>query len=152
MDSTENCKNKSILLIEDNKDDQYFFTKAIHDIESASLYHVANNGQEAICKLKSADRLPDIIFTDINMPLMDGIECLSQIKKMPAVKHIPLVVLSTDTSRINTLEQMGVRVFIEKPSDLSILKKLIEHVLGMDFSINRDLPKPDLKTIFSYPT
>eukprot|EP01035_Chromulina_nebulosa_P054372 gene54372-74484_t len=72
-------QSKSILLVEDDKDDQEFFIEAIKDIENVTLYFVANNGKEALDKLRNSKVLPDLIFTDINMPVMNGIECLTAI-------------------------------------------------------------------------
>jgi CheY-like chemotaxis protein len=126
-------KSTQILLIEDNKHDQYFFVQALKEIESASLFHVANNGKEALHKLASSDTLPDLIFTDINMPVMDGIEYLSETVKMPLIMDIPVAVLSSDTTKMETLRDLGVRVFIEKPEDCNVLQKLVEYVLDMSF-------------------
>ena len=142
--------SKSILLIEDNKHDQYFFSQAVKEIESASLYHVANNGRDALDKLQSSVDLPDFIFTDINMPVMDGVQCLTEIIKDPKIKDIPLVVLSTDTSRIGLLNEMGVKVFIEKPADFNDLTKLIKYVLSMQFMTTRSTRNTKLKTILSH--
>jgi CheY-like chemotaxis protein len=128
-----------ILLIEDNKHDQYFFSQAILQIPSATLYHIANNGKEALDKLRSSDPLPDLIFTDIHMPIMGGIECLSEIKTIPYLCDIPVIVLSSDTSKIEILTQMGVKVFIEKPSDYILLQKLLEETLKMNFETDKDI-------------
>jgi CheY-like chemotaxis protein len=125
----------SILLIEDDKHDQYFFSQAILEIASVKLWQVANNGREALDILRSADHLPDLIFTDIHMPVMDGVECVSEIKKLPNICDIPVVVLSSDTSKIEILTKMGVKVFIEKPGDYILLQRLLAHVLAMDFEI-----------------
>jgi len=122
-----------ILLVEDNKHDQYFFTHAIREIEHATLYHIANNGQEALNKLADPGILPDLIFTDINMPVMDGIECLSQILKNPEIKHIPVIVLSGDKKQIPIVRALGAKAFIEKPSDYSMLRKQIEHIISIYF-------------------
>lgn len=124
---------KSILLIEDDEDDQYFFTQVILQIGSYTLYHIAGNGREALNKLRLSPTLPDFIFTDVNMPLMDGIECLMEIAKIPVVQDIPVIVLSSDISHMDKLTQLGVRAFIKKPSDCNILKKLVEGALTMNF-------------------
>lgn len=122
-----------ILLIEDDRHDQYFFSQAILEIASAELWQIANNGREALDILRAADPLPDLIFTDIHMPIMDGVECVSEIKSMPYICDIPVVVLSSDTSKIEILTKMGVKIFIEKPGDYILLQRLLAHVLAMDF-------------------
>ena len=125
--------SKRILLIEDNKHDQFFFKQALNEIDSATLFFVANNGKEALDKLSSSDVLPDLIFTDIHMPVMDGIEYLSETVKLPLIKDIPVVVLSSDPTRMEAIRDLGVRVFIEKPANCDILQKLLEYVLTMQF-------------------
>jgi CheY-like chemotaxis protein len=125
--------SKTILLIEDDKDDQEFFIEAISGIKNVVLYFVANNGKEAITKLNNTAILPDIIFSDINMPLMDGIECLSQIRKNPHTKNIPVVILTTDTRRELVLK-MGAKAFIKKPSACKILSGLIDQVINPGFT------------------
>ena len=127
---------KSILLIEDNKHDQYFFIQAINEIPNATLYGIAINGREALDKLRESDSLPDIIFSDINMPVMDGVECLAEMNKIPRIKDIPFVILSGDTSKVELLSQMGAKVFIEKPANCELLQRLIEKVIEMDLVSN----------------
>ena len=124
---------KQILLIEDNKHDQFFFIQALKEIESATLFHVANNGKEALEILTTNLTLPDIIFTDIHMPVMDGIKYLSETVNMPLIRDIPVVVLSSDPSQMETLRDLGARAFIEKPTNCDILHKLLEYVLTMGF-------------------
>jgi CheY-like chemotaxis protein len=120
---------KSILLIEDDEDDQGFFIEAISGIKHTWLYDIANNGKEAIDKLKKSIVLPDIIFTDVNMPLMNGFECFSELIKNPRTKHIPVVFLSTDTSQKELAYQLGARGFIHKPSDTFTLSKQLSQII-----------------------
>jgi CheY-like chemotaxis protein len=90
--------SKSILLIEDDKDDQEFFMEAMRANENATVCRVVNNGREALEFLRTASVMPDLIFSDINMPEMDGIECLAAIQNNPFTKNIPVVMLSTSTA------------------------------------------------------
>lgn len=124
---------KSILLIEDNQHEQFFFIQALIEIGTATLFHVANNGREALDKLTSSHSLPDLVVTDIHMPVMDGIQYLTQAMNIPVIKDIPVVVLSNDTSQIESVSQLGARAFIEKPVDFISLKRLIIYILEMGF-------------------
>ncbi len=128
--------NKKILLIEDDHNDRFFFMNALSKIENTTLYDTAQNGQEALDKLESALILPDIIFTDINMPLMDGIECLTEITNRPQLKHIPVVVLSSDTDKIDVVRNLGAKAFIKKPMDNERLREQLEQVIHSDFIVN----------------
>ena len=132
-------KSPRILLIEDNIHDQYFFSQTILQIDPAIVCQMAHNGKDAIEMLRSLDPLPDIIFIDIHMPMMDGVECLTEIKKLSQVCDIPVIILSSDISKNETLTQMGVKVFIEKPSDYILLQKLLEHVLNMNFETGENV-------------
>ncbi len=124
---------KSVLLVEDDKDDQEFFIMAIDQIHNAILFGVANNGQEALDKLMYSITLPDLIFSDINMPMMNGIQYLSEIVKNPRTQNIPVVMLTTDTSKRELVHQLGAKAFIEKPSDSTTLRNILERVINQDF-------------------
>ncbi|MEJ0101550.1 MAG: response regulator [Bacteroidota bacterium] len=140
--------SKTILLIEDDKDDQEFFIEAINGIQNAVLYYVANNGREAITILNNAVILPDIIFSDINMPMMDGIECLSQIRKNPLTRNIPVVILTTDTRRTELVLEMGAKAFIKKPSAGKMLSGLIDQIINPDFTSDSHIQNNPYKNSF----
>jgi CheY-like chemotaxis protein len=72
-----------IFLVEDDTDDQTFFKEALDTIQDTLLLDIAENGQEALAKLRGMPIYPDIIFMDINMPVMNGIDCLREIKSTP---------------------------------------------------------------------
>lgn len=123
--------NSKILLVDDDKDDQLFFTDALNEVDPQIDCDIANNGLEAIDHLNSIPPPPSIIFLDLNMPYMSGFECLSIIKKNQNYRHIPIVVLTTSNSaddRERSLE-MGANSFITKPSDFSSLKNNIMSIL-----------------------
>ena len=105
---------KYLLLLEDDPDDQFTFTEAIKDNTDVKLIHIANNGQEALDWLKTTITLPDMIFTDINMPKMNGIEFFTEILKSSSTCNIPVVFLSSDSSAIDHIGKMGAKTFIKK--------------------------------------
>ncbi len=124
----------SILLIEDDKDDQEFFIEVLSEIENVILFSVTNNGKEALELLKISEDLPDLIITDINMPIMNGIECLIEITKTPKIKNIPVVFLSGDIKNVEVVHELGATAFIKKSFDLKRLKKHIEQLLHFDIN------------------
>ncbi|MDR6564283.1 MULTISPECIES: response regulator [unclassified Arcicella] len=127
---------KKILLIEDDKDDQRFFIEALSEILEVRLFGLANNGKEALEQLEKAEILPDLIFTDINMPIMGGIECFSEILNNPRIKNIPVVFLTNDMARIKDILQLGAKTFINKPSDERILCQKIRQAIQQELKPN----------------
>jgi putative two-component system response regulator len=92
-------------------------------------YEAARNGREALEKARSY--VPDLIFLDIMMPEMDGYEACKQIKEDPALKHIPVVMvtsLADRDSRIKGLE-LGANDFLSKPIDASELMVRTKNLL-----------------------
>ena len=130
---------KSILLIEDDIDDRDFFLEALSEIENASLYHVACNGKEALEQLQQSSILPDIIFSDINMPVMNGIECLSEIKMNPRTKNIPVFILSSSVDDAALVHNLGAKAFIVKPNSFRMLQQQIQKIINEDFTVATNL-------------
>jgi CheY-like chemotaxis protein len=125
----------NVLLIEDDKDDQFFFAAALGKIEDASFHSVANNGKEALELLRTADILPDMIFTDINMPVMDGLKFLMEVKKDPRLQHIPVIIVSVASSCNGIARQLGARGFITKPITVDRLREELVLVMDLDSEV-----------------
>lgn len=90
----------------------------------------AANGQEAINLLKNA--WIDIIITDYNMPVMNGLEFIKAIKKDEMSKEIPVVVISTEgnESKIKEFMDCGAAGYITKPFTAEAIRDLIVNILG----------------------
>lgn len=140
IEQAYSMKNKrSVLLVEDDRDDQLFFMEALGYIENVILYGVANNGEEALQKLERSEILPDIIFTDIHMPVMDGIEYISELIKNPHTQNIPVIVLSTATDKVDTVLQIGARGFVKKLSDAKTLSEQLKALINFNFTTNTQI-------------
>ena len=124
-------KLTSILLVEDDEDDQEFFIEALSKIKNVTLYGIVNNGKEALDTLENSAILPDFIITDINMPTMGGIECLTRIINTPRTKHIPVVMLSTDLTKKDLVLKLGAKAFIPKTFDGKSLYGQLEQMIGL---------------------
>ena len=117
---------RKILLIDDDPDDRVFFTDALHEINNEIKCNVAENGEEAL-KLLSSPPLPDLIFLDLNMPVMNGLSCLFALKKDEKLKSIPVIIYTTtsDPETVNETKSRGAVAFLKKPNDyLQFIKKL----------------------------
>lgn len=100
--------------------------------ESNARFFTANNGREAINGLENGTiPLPDLIFLDINMPKLDGRQCLAELKSKPAFRHIPVIIYSTtdDQQEKRKFLQMGAYYFMVKKSDFKALREELSKVM-----------------------
>jgi two-component system chemotaxis response regulator CheY len=90
----------------------------------------AGNGQQALDILDK--EWVDLVFADINMPVMGGVEMVKRMKADDGMKGIPVVIVSTEGSatRINGLLESGVRAFLRKPFTPESLKTTIDSIMG----------------------
>jgi len=90
----------------------------------------AVNGKDALDKLK--DNWVDIVFSDINMPVMDGIELVTSMQKNAELKAIPVIIVSTEGSatRIEALKKMGIKGYLRKPFTPEKIRDIIIQTLG----------------------
>jgi len=122
---------KKILLVDDDLDDQLFFMDAIKELEPTLECGIANNGVEALDHLKKVPPPPLIIFLDLNMPLMNGFECLAQLKKINRYKEIPVIIFTTSNHPVDMERTiaMGAKMFFIKPPDFTDLKEKLYGIL-----------------------
>jgi len=115
-------KEIKILLV----DDQPLIRKIVRDILAQLGYmnvEEAENGQDALEKLKA--KKFDLIFLDWNMPVMQGIDVLRELRKMPAYKDTPVIMLTAEAEkeRVIIAIQEGVTNYIVKPFKPATLKE-----------------------------
>jgi len=119
-------------LIDDDHDDQEIFSLALNAIDEEIDCITANDGVDAINKLRRDQGFtPHFIFLDLNMVRMSGRECLKEIKKIPHLNDIPVIIYSTSSEQKDITETMllGASDYIVKPPSISILTKRLEQVL-----------------------
>jgi two-component system chemotaxis response regulator CheY len=104
-------------------------TLSMTSVDVAS-FHEAENGKVGLEILKS--NWVDLIFLDINMPVMNGIEFMQALHQDQVLKTIPVVVVSTEGSkeRKEELEKLGIRAYLRKPATPEGLVETIESILG----------------------
>lgn len=128
-------KAKRILLVDDDIDDQLYFRDAINELTESPECEIANNGREAIAQM-NVPPPPDLIFLDLNMPVMNGYECLAYLKKEDRYKNIPVIIFSTSQNAVDIEKSrvMGAELFFTKPSNFNTLCAKLDKILEMDFS------------------
>lgn len=100
---------KKILLIDDDPDDRDLFCEAIEEIALEIVCNTAPNGQKALANLNDKEiEKPDIIFLDVNMPVMNGWQCISLLQKEEAYKNIPVIMYSTSSHPEDNSKSTGV--------------------------------------------
>jgi CheY-like chemotaxis protein len=119
--------------VDDDPDDRELFCEAVHDIDEAIQCNTVSNGEAALKLLnkENGSPLPDYIFLDLNMPRLNGKQCLSLIKSSPSLQHIPIIIYTTSKLKEDIAEtgRLGASYFLTKPSKLKDLKKAISLVL-----------------------
>ena len=130
-------KINHILLVDDDEDDRLFFIEAIQEVAPSLICSLAINGKKALQKLDSLVDLPDLIFMDINMPELNGFECLKELKKSSRYQSIPVIMLSTSVSEkdSNYSMELGASMFFTKPSSYIKLCDLLRK-LYTQFQLN----------------
>lgn len=117
---------KNILHIDDDSDDCELFMEALQAVSDA-MYTAIYNPVEALRKLILEEIKPDVIFLDLNMPVMSGLEFLTEIKKLEIIKEIPIIIFSTSQfdDIIREAKEYGAEDFISKPNNFNDLKKIL---------------------------
>ena len=130
----------NILLADDDNDDRAFFNNALKELPLSTHLTTVNDGEQLMNYLsKNSEKLPDILFLDLNMPRKNGFECLCEIRENKNLDGISVVILSTsfpqdknyELGMISNLFNLGARVFIRKPGDFEHLKQTILHAITM---------------------
>jgi CheY-like chemotaxis protein len=119
-------KYQNILQIDDDCDDCSFFLEAVEEVSTAT-YTAIHNPVQALQKLTDKEIRPDLIFLDINMPIMNGLEVLQEIKKKENIKNIPVIIFSTfiPLEVKNRMNDLGIMDYFIKPNDFNALKKIL---------------------------
>lgn len=124
---------KNIMLVDDDKIFNFLSEKTITSLGLANEVHFATNGKQALELLEDyrAGKIarPDIIFLDLNMPIMNGYQFIEAFANMelPDKHKITIVVLSSsaDPNDVARTKQMGIRHYFSKPLSKDEIKKLI---------------------------
>lgn len=126
----------TFLLVDDDIDDAFLFREVLNDVAPHIQLRTAANGQEALDMLIAAGNegqtMPDLIFLDLNMPRMDGKQCLVLIKANDELQHIPVIMYTTSSHSRDIEETMqnGAVSFITKPSHVADLKAILSSLAG----------------------
>lgn len=130
---------KIILLADDDRDDIEMFCEALEMVNENVICECAENGDQAWRMLNDMNEKPQLIFLDINMPIMNGWECLKLIKKDENYQDIPVIMISTSSHKndMETASKLGALGYFVKPNDFNDLKSMLKIITsneGTDLS------------------
>ena len=125
-----------VLLVEDSPDDAYFFQRQLNKLPKPLSLHHVSDGKAAVDLIgesyTSSARLPDAVFLDLKMPVMNGFEVLEWVQEQPFSTSLMITVLSgsdqpADRARANRLGATG---YLVKPVTSKDLDQVLTHILN----------------------
>jgi CheY-like chemotaxis protein len=124
--------SKRVLLIDDDRDDAEIFRDALKESGLSDGLDYFEDGLKALENLASKSTRPDVIFLDINMPSINGWECLRAIKNLAGLQQIPIVMYSTSNLQSEGLnaQDIGAAAFLTKPDNFRDLKVRLVHLFN----------------------
>lgn len=137
-----------ILLVEDNPADTRLTREALRDAKIHNRLHTVADGIEALKFLRREGEYaqsprPDLVLLDLNLPKKSGREVLAEVKADPALRAIPVVVLTTSQSDEDILRSYDLHAncFITKPVDFTQFTTIVNRIEEFWFSIVRLPPR-----------
>jgi len=149
------AKIKRILLAEDNENDVELTLTALQECRLSNEVEVVRDGAEALDYIYQrgqyagrGDGLPCVILLDLKMPRVDGLEVLRQIKSDAALRHIPVVMLTSSREEKDLVlsYDLGVNAFVVKPVDFEQFLHAIR-ALGMFWALVNEPPPMHSKKV-----
>lgn len=128
-------RSASVLLVEDNLADVRLTVELLREARLANRLQVIGNGAEALAHLRRAGcspedpPLPDLVLLDLDLPGVDGRGVLAQLRAEPALRHLPIFVLTASATHREMIQDEGLAAdgFLEKPIDLAAFIHLVTH-------------------------
>ena len=141
-----------ILLVEDDPNDVELTLRVLRKNNLANKIHIARDGEEALdflfCRGKYSDRQldnpPKVVFLDLKLPKLNGLEVLRELKKDPRTQPIPVVVMTSSREQRDLVDgyRLGVNSYIQKPIDFGEFQAVIKD-LGYYWLIVNQRPPPE---------
>lgn len=127
-------KRLHIFLVDDDADDRMLFQEAMSEVDPKAKLSVAD-GCDMLLKLSKIEHdKPDMIFLDLNMPGLNGFECLDEIKNKQHFGNVPVIIYSTTANpeQVKKTYNRGATLYMQKPSSYEGIKKLMNKILSTD--------------------
>jgi CheY-like chemotaxis protein len=127
---------RKFLLVDDDPDDTDLFEEALKNVDHDVEFYSAQDCSDILSQLKGQKIQPEIIFLDINMPDMNGWECLAALKSDPELRDIPVLMYSTSSATLDGHKAIrkGALGFLEKPPSYEQLKAFLLQLVPVSSS------------------
>lgn len=125
-----------IILADDDEDDRLFFKEALQEMKVKTRVTLLNDGLQLMNYLNQpGNKMPNVVFLDLNMPKKSGMECLIEIRKNNKLRDLAIAIYSTSSSEEHIEEAFvkGANIYIKKPDDFSELKVILEQVINLNW-------------------
>lgn len=125
-----------IMLADDDEDDRMFFKEALQEMKVRTKVTLVNDGVQLMNYLNQpGNKMPNVVFLDLNMPLKNGMECLIEIRKNKRLRDLAIAIYSTSSSEeyIEEAFVKGANIYIQKPDDFGVLKVILEQVINLNW-------------------
>jgi CheY-like chemotaxis protein len=139
--------SRTLLFIEDDEDDVYVIENTLERVGISESVHFVQNGKMAVEYLRTCSTsglsgqnlLPSLIFLDLNMPVMNGLEFLQWRHQEPEIQMIPVIVLTSSDSHQDMLDayRLGANAYVVKPVAAAELSALLKAVQAFWLTHNR---------------
>ena len=132
-------RNRIIMIIDDDHDDRSIFLDAVAHIDHSIICIQASDGIQGVKMLKCDKQiLPDYIFLDLNLPRLNGFQCLAEIKKDPRLLRVPVIIYSTSRRIEDACEtkRLGAAFFLTKPVLFGDICKAISDIIETKWGSN----------------
>jgi CheY-like chemotaxis protein len=141
---------KTILLVEDNRQDELLILRSLRKVNLANQVDVVRDGQQALDYLFSEGEftaraglaIPTVVLLDINLPRVSGLEVLERLRADPRMRLLPIVILTSsdeDRDRLHSYEH-GANSFVRKPLDFAEFAETVAR-LGVYWILTNEPPE-----------
>lgn len=122
--------SRSILLVEDNPDDEKLIIRALRRSNIANDIQVAHNGEEALNILLSDAPLPAVVLLDIKLPKIDGLEVLRRLRASDRTRLLPIVVLTSSSEERDIVDSyhLGANSYVRKPVEFDKFTEAVKQL------------------------
>ncbi|MFA8342463.1 MAG: response regulator [Rhodothermaceae bacterium] len=146
-------EERTILIVEDNRDDEALILRAFEKNKIKSNLFIARDGAEAldwlfrkgVYKDRADEKLPVLIIMDLKLPKINGLEVLKEIRTNNKTKLLPIVILTTSVEESDILESYKLQAnsYIKKPVDFNQFSNVVKSLSHYWLELNQNLPAMD---------